>query len=145
MLVEIEKTHDDVPTPAYATSASAGFDLTNQGDTIELVAGQVAVIPTGIKVKLPVGTVGMLTPRSGKSISGFSVNNSPGIIDQDYRNEIKVIAIHNGIGTVKVERGERIAQLVIVPYIQAQLQEVEELSADEANDRTGGLGSTGKF
>ncbi len=145
MKLEIEKTHDQVPTPAYATSASAGLDLTYQGEAILMRPGQIEILPTGLKIKLPVGTFGMLTPRSGKSISGFSVNNSPGIIDQDYRNEIKVIAINNGNVSVQVDKGERIAQLLVVPYLTPHLELVEALSPDEDNNRTGGLGSTGKF
>lgn len=143
---EIILTNSDVPLPGYKTKGSAGFDLTNQsGEEIFLGSGCVTIIPTGIKIKLPEGYVGMLTPRSGKSISGFSVNNAPGIIDDDYRDEIKVIAINNGIDPVRISKGERIAQLVVVEYTQLFFNKVAEFSPDDFNDRTGGLGSTGSY
>jgi dUTP pyrophosphatase len=147
-VMEFIKSSADIPSPEYKTSESAGLDLINaSGEQIVLVHGEVRIIPTGLFVKLPPNTMAMVTPRSGKSISGFSVNNSPGIIDSDYRQEIKVIAIHNGGGDwCVIEPGERIAQLVVMPYIKVIPLSVEEFSTDNfTNTRTGGLGSSGKF
>ncbi len=146
--MEVEKTSINVPTPEYKTTNSAGVDLINNiGSDIDLYPGRIKLIPTGIKIKLPKGTFGMITPRSGKSITGFSVNNSPGIIDSDYRNEIMIIAINNSNEIIHILKDERIAQLVVMPYIQAHIIAVEKLSADDFNNERGlgGLGSTGKL
>jgi dUTP pyrophosphatase len=146
MILEIQKLSSQVPSPKYATSNSAAFDLVNaSGFLIAIHPGEIKVIPTGIAVKLPPQTAGLVTPRSGKSISGFSVNNSPGIVDSDYRDEVKVIAVNTGNNIVYIDPLERIAQFMVVPYIKYELQEVEQLSEDDfVNDRKGGLGHTGK-
>lgn len=146
MKVEIETTCPGVPVPSYATAGSAGFDITNQrGDDIIMQPGEVQVITTGLKIKLPPGTAAFLLPRSGKTLSGYSVNNSPGLIDLDFRKEVRIIAINNGNDPITIEKGERIAQLMIVPFIRGDLEVVDQLSPDDFNDRIGGLGSTGKF
>lgn len=130
--------------PQYKTAGAAGFDIVNaSGEDLTLSPGEVKVIPSGIKVKVPMGYVGMLTPRSGKSITGFSVNNAPGIIDDDYRDEIATIAINNSNNPITISHLERIAQLVVVPYVHLALLEVGEFTPDEFNDRNGGMGSTG--
>jgi len=146
MILEIQKLSPQVPSPKYATSNSAAFDLVNaSGFMIAIHPREIKVIPTGIAVKLPQQTAGLVTPRSGKSISGFSVNNSPGIIDSDYRDEVKVIAVNTGNNIVYIDPLERIAQFMVVPYIKCELKEVENISEDDfENERKGGLGSTGK-
>lgn len=141
---EIVILRPGVAVPEYKTEGSAGFDLINaSGQDITLLPEQIVVVPTGLKIKFPEGLMGLVTPRSGKSISGFSVNNSPGIIDDDFRDEMGVIAINNGRELVTLKAGERIAQFVCVPYIHLNLEVVDELSPDEFNNREGGMGSTG--
>jgi dUTP pyrophosphatase len=104
-----------------------------------------ALIPTGIYLKLPTGTVGLLTPRSGKAFKsvGFSVANAPGIIDEDFPDEMKVIACNYGNEAIQIDEDERMAQLVVVPYIRCEFEVVDKLSHGEDNERKGGFGHTG--
>lgn len=145
MKLEIEKLNENVPTPKYATSGSAAFDLTNQsGKTIQIHPGETVIIPTGIKVKLPSGTAGFISSRSGKSLQGFRVANAPGIVDEDYRNEVGVIAANDKDGIVTVEPGERIAQFTVLPVIRCDIAVVESIDIEENNERgLGGFGSSG--
>ena len=145
MRLEVERLSENVPTPRYATSGSAAFDLTNQsGSDIVLQPGDTLVIPTGLKVKLPENTVGFVSSRSGISLDGFRVANAPGIIDEDYRNEVGVIATNGGRGPICLEAGDRIAQFTVVPVIRCDIQLVASVDVEEGNERgMGGFGSTG--
>ena len=129
--------------PSYATVSSAGMDLkavlTSQ---VTLKPLERKVVGTGIKIALPEGYEAQVRPRSGLAAKkGITVLNSPGTIDADYRGEIKVILINLGQETFKVEKGLRIAQMVVCPVVQAQLKEVDDLSETERGK--GGFGSTG--
>lgn len=133
----------DLPLPAYATADSAGMDLyAAEADTIALAPGKRALIATGIALQLPSGFEAQVRPRSGLAAKqGITVLNSPGTIDADYRGEVKVILINLGEATARIERGDRIAQLVVAPVTRATWNEVTDL---EDTDRgVGGFGSTG--
>ena len=133
----------DLPLPAYATEGSAGCDLLAAVDeTILLEPGQRALVPSGIAIALPAGYEAQVRPRSGLAVRhGLTVLNAPGTIDSDYRGEIKALMINLGQESFAVERGSRIAQLVIAPVTQLVWQERASLS--ESTRGTGGFGSTG--
>lgn len=133
----------DLPTPNYATSQSAGVDLPAAIDTPILLAPQHRIaVPTGFAIELPEGFEAQIRPRSGLALkNGITVLNTPGTIDADYRGEIKVILINLGQESFVIERGMRIAQMIIAPVVQAQFTAVETLSETERG--AGGFGSTG--
>jgi dUTP pyrophosphatase len=135
----------DLPLPAYQSELAAGIDLIAAvpADTPVIIApGQRAAIPTGIAVALPPGVEGQIRPRSGLAVRhGITVLNSPGTVDADYRGEVQVILVNLGAESFAVERGTRIAQLVLAPTLQAIICEVANL--DETSRGVGGFGSTG--
>ena len=128
--------------PAYMTEGSAGMDLLADIDgELMLVPMARALIPTGIAIALPPGFEAQIRPRSGLALKhGFTMVNSPGTIDSDYRGEIQVIAINLGSEPVVVKRGERIAQMVVQRVIQAEWREVTQLPDSER--QAGGFGHT---
>ena len=128
--------------PAYMTAGSAGMDLLADIDGELMLAPMArALIPTGIAIALPPGLEAQIRPRSGLALKhGFTMVNSPGTIDSDYRGEIQVIAINLGSEPVVVKRGERIAQMVVQRVIQAEWREVTELPDSER--QAGGFGHT---
>jgi dUTP pyrophosphatase len=132
-----------LPLPSYATPDSAGLDLRSASqEPIVLSPGQRELVPTGLIVEIPRGYEGQVRPRSGLALkNGISLVNTPGTIDSDYRGELKVILINLGEDLFMVNYGDRIAQLVIAPVIQAQIVEVDELS--DSDRGSGGFGSTG--
>jgi dUTP pyrophosphatase len=134
---------NDLPLPTYATPDAAGFDLRSASqEPIVLTPGQRGLVPTGLVLEIPRGYEGQVRPRSGLALkNGISLVNTPGTIDSDYRGEVKVIMINLGEDHFMVNYGDRIAQLVIAPVIQAQIQEAGELSDTERG--VGGFGSTG--
>lgn len=129
--------------PHYATAQSAGMDLCAAvEEALTLEPGQRTLIPTGISIALPDGFEAQIRPRSGLAIkNGVTVLNSPGTIDADYRGEIKIILANLGTEPFVVERGMRVAQMVIAAYQQAAWVEVEDLEKTERG--AGGFGSTG--
>lgn len=129
--------------PAYQTSGSSGMDLRAAiEESIPIGSGEGAVIPTGLKMEIPIGYEGQVRTRSGLAAShGLTVLNSPGTIDADYRGEVKVILMNLGDETVNIDRGDRIAQLVIAPVTRVMIAEVDEV--DETSRGEGGFGSTG--
>lgn len=133
----------DLPLPAPATAQSAGVDLlaaVNQ--PLDLAPLSRALVPAGVAIALPVGYEAQVRPRSGLAARfGVTVLNSPGTIDADYRGEICVILINLGEATFRIERGMRIAQLVVAPVIAIRWDEQATLSTSVRND--GGFGSTG--
>ena len=135
-----------LPLPAYQSADAAGLDLMAAVPTnapVTIVPGARAQIPTGIAIALPPGTEGQVRPRSGLAARhGISVLNTPGTVDADYRGEIQVILVNFGRESFVVERGQRIAQLVIAPIFHAQLLEQQKLSKTKRG--TTGFGSTGK-
>ncbi|CUS56492.1 MULTISPECIES: dUTP diphosphatase [unclassified Hyphomonas] len=132
--------------PAYETIGSAGMDVraaVSQEDPILLQAGERAMIPTGLSVAIPQGYEIQVRPRSGLAAKhGLTCLNTPGTIDSDYRGEIKVILINLGQDAFTIQRGERIAQLVLAPVTQLAWIEVDAL--DETDRGAGGFGSTGR-
>ena len=127
--------------PEYQTAGSSGMDLRSTCP-IELAPMERRLVPTGVRIELPEGYEGQVRPRSGLALKkGVTILNAPGTIDSDYRGEIGVILINLSDKAVKLEKGERIAQLVIVPVSQAVLIGVETL--DETARGGGGFGSTG--
>jgi deoxyuridine 5'-triphosphate nucleotidohydrolase len=133
----------DLPLPAHATALSAGVDLLAAlAEPHDLGSGARIVVPTGIAVSLPDGFEGQVRPRSGLAARhGVTVLNSPGTIDADYRGEISVILVNLGDAVFRVERGMRIAQLVVAPVRRIAWEETETLSA--TTRAAGGFGSTG--
>ena len=134
---------NDLPAPARATSGSSGLDLRACiTQPVTLAPGQQAAIPTGFAVALPEGFEAQVRPRSGLALEkGLTMLNSPGTIDADYRGEIKLIAINLGQEPLVIQRGDRIAQMVVQPVAPAETLEVDELPA---TGRAGsGFGSSG--
>lgn len=129
--------------PTYATDKSAGMDLSAAlEEAIELDAGERALVPTGLAIALPDGFEAQIRPRSGLALKhGVTVLNSPGTIDADYRGEIKVILINHGKEPFVIERGMRIAQMVVERYETVAWDVVDDLEASERGE--GGFGSTG--
>ncbi|CTQ69381.1 dUTP diphosphatase [Roseibium alexandrii] len=134
----------DLPLPAYQSDLAAGLDLLAAvDDGLTLQPGSRALVPTGLAMALPAGYEAQVRPRSGLAAKhGVTVLNTPGTIDADYRGEVKVILINLGDTAFEISRGDRIAQMVIAPVLQAEIEEVEILS--ETSRGTGGFGSTGQ-
>ncbi|HEY8191948.1 MAG TPA: dUTP diphosphatase, partial [Alphaproteobacteria bacterium] len=133
----------DMPLPSYATEHSAGMDLTAAVDApVAIAPGHRALVPTGLAIALPPGYEAQIRPRSGLAAkNGVTVLNTPGTIDADYRGEIKVILINHGQEPFVIERGMRIAQMVVARHTQVRWNAVESL--DETQRGAGGFGSTG--
>ena len=140
MKIEIYRETDN-PMPEYQNKGDAGLDIrSNEDITIRSFGWE--TIGTGLYIIIPFGYEGQMRSRSGLAAKkGIQVLNSPGTIDSGYRDELKVILINHGLWGYKVNKGDRIAQLVISPMTQAKLEEVYELNKDD--NRGGGLGSTG--
>lgn len=136
----------DLPLPVYETEASAGMDLRAalpDGEALTLKPGDVALVPTGFAMALPVGYEAQVRPRSGLAAKhAVTVLNTPGTIDADYRGEVKVILTNFGSEPFVIERGMRIAQMVIAPVTMAEWRVMDDL--DETRRGAGGFGSTGK-
>jgi len=132
--------------PAYQSAHAAGLDLVAavpDNAPLMLAPGKHAMVPTGLAIALPEGFEAQVRPRSGLAAKhGITVLNSPGTIDADYRGEILVILINHGTEPFAIRRGERIAQMVIAPVVQAELVPVVALS--ETGRGAGGFGSTGR-
>jgi len=144
MQVKIKRIHGNKnPIPKYQTEGSAGFDLTACIDNNRIIcAGDTEIIPTGFIFEIPNGYEMQIRPRSGLAAKfGITVLNSPGTIDSDYRGEVKVILTNLSNCYFEIKNGDRIAQGVICPVIQAELIEVDELTKTEREQ--GGFGSTG--
>jgi dUTP pyrophosphatase len=141
MKIPLLKLDPDLPTPRRAHDDDAGLDLHARHNTT-LAPGAWASVATGVAVAIPEGHVGLVAPRSGLALRhGIGVVNAPGVVDAGYRGEIRAILINHGPVPVTVVRGERIAQLVVVPFATVDLEEVAELPPSIRGD--GGFGSTG--
>ena len=144
MKVNIKKLDDRATIPTYATPCSAGADLYSMsGEDITIPPHGTVMVHTGLAVEIPEGYCGLIFARSGlASKRGVAPANKVGVVDSDYRGEW-MVALHNHTDApVTVEGGERVAQMVIVPYIQADFELADELSDTERG--AGGFGSTGK-
>ena len=136
----------DLELPSYASEGAAGLDLRAAipvNEELELGAGDRALVPTGLAIALPAGHEGQVRPRSGLAARhGLTVLNAPGTVDEDYRGEVKVLLVNLGRGPVRIRRGDRIAQLVVAPVTQVQVEETDTL--DDSARGSGGFGSTGR-
>ena len=137
---------EGLPLPAYQSAHAAGLDLlaaVAEAEPLTLAPGRHAMVPTGLAIALPEGFEAQVRPRSGLAARhGVTVLNSPGTIDADYRGEIRVILINHSAESFVIRRGERIAQMVIAPVVQAKLIPAEVLSSTDRG--SGGFGSTGR-
>lgn len=133
----------DLPAPEVATAASAGADLRAAvTESVILKPGQFQAITTGLRMKIPVGYEGQVRPRSGLAARhGITCLNSPGTIDADYRGVVQVLLINHGAEPFTINRGDRIAQLIIAPVTQGRFVQVEML--DDTARGEGGFGHTG--
>jgi dUTP pyrophosphatase len=136
---------EGLPLPAYETPHAAGMDLraaVQEDAPLTLHPGDRRAVPTGLCVAIPAGFEGQVRPRSGLALRhGVTCLNAPGTVDADYRGEVQVILINLGADDFVVRRGERIAQLLIAPVVQAAWREVDALEATQRGE--GGFGSTG--
>ncbi len=141
--IKILPHFEGLSLPEYMTDGASGFDLLAAcEEAVALSPGRRALIPTGISISLPRGTEAQVRPRSGLAIKhGITLLNSPGTIDWDYRGEIKVILINHGEDAFVIERGMRIAQLVVAQVVKAKLVVADNLDATHRG--AGGFGHTG--
>lgn len=140
--VRIKRLDDTVELPSYAYTGDAGLDL-RANESVDIHPYERVLISTGLAIALPDGYAGFVQPRSGMALKqGLSIANTPGLIDAHYRGELKIIAVNlDAHNTIHIERGERIAQLVIQEVPVVTLVEVDEL--DETDRGAGGFGSSG--
>lgn len=141
--IEVLAHGEGLELPAYATPGAAGLDLRAAVDApLVIEPGARALVPTGLKVGIPEGYEGQVRARSGLALRhGLGLPNAPGTIDSDYRGELGVIMANWGAEPFTIERGMRIAQLVIAPVVQARIERVDSLS--ETARQEGGFGHTG--
>ena len=141
--VKIKKLNEKAVIPTYGSPYSAGADLYSAMDEITIAPGETVLVKTGIALELPVGYAGLIYARSGlASKRGLAPANKVGVVDCDYRGEV-MVALHNHSNIPQtVAAGERIAQLVVAPYIVAEFEETDELSETVRGE--GGFGSTGR-
>jgi dUTP pyrophosphatase len=141
MELKVKKIVKSAKLPQYAHPGDAGLDLFSIEER-EILPGETALIHTGIKIELPQNTEAQIRPRSGLALkNSITVLNTPGTIDEGYRGEIGVILINHGKVPFKVEKGMKIAQMVIKPVLRVNVIEVDELSDTQRNEN--GFGSTG--
>ena len=142
--LQIKKLRSDASLPRYMTAHAAGMDLCAALDSpVRITPGERLPVTTGLAMSIPDGFEGQLRPRSGLAREhGITLANSPATIDSDYRGEVVIVLSNLGNVAVTIDHGQRIAQLVIAPVLQAEVQEVQELSGTDRG--TGGFGSTGR-
>jgi len=138
--LKVKKVHKDAKLPAYGHRGDAGLDLFSVSDFV-LATGQVLPVPTGIKVAIPEGHVGLIWDKSGVSLRG--VHRLAGVIDSGYRGEVKVVLVNLSGQPLSLEKGMKIAQLIIQPVNTVRVIEVEDLGDTSRGE--GGFGSTGKY
>ncbi|MCP4643358.1 MAG: dUTP diphosphatase [bacterium] len=134
---------EDIPLPAYETEHAAGMDIrASVTEPLTLAPGERALVPTGLRIALPEGYEAQIRPRSGLAIKhGISLLNSPGTIDADYRGEIRIIMANLGQEPFTIDRGDRIAQMIVAPVTRVQWRVADSL--DETDRGEGGFGHTG--
>ncbi len=143
-IARLSESTRDIPLPSYATEGSAGMDIRAAVDDEMIVGpGATVLIPTGFAIAVPPGYEAQVRPRSGLAIKHqIGVLNSPGTIDSDYRGEVRIIISNFGDAPFPVRRGDRIAQMVIAPYVRAEWE--ERGSLDATGRGAGGFGHTGR-
>jgi dUTP pyrophosphatase len=142
--VRVSLLEHAVAPPSYQTEHAAGMDLIAAvPDSIQIPAGGIAAVPTGIRIEIPPGYEGQVRPRSGLAARhGIGIPNAPGTIDADYRGEVQVLLVNLGGAPYTVHRGDRIAQLVLAPVVRAEIEVASELT--ETARGVGGFGHTGR-
>ena len=141
MQIPLERLDPGLPVPGHAHPGDAGADL-HAAASVHLAPGGRAAVATGVAVAIPAGHAGLVVPRSGLARRhGIGVVNAPGLIDSGYRGEIVVLLVNHGAEPVDIARGDRIAQLVVIPVAVQEFVEVDELPASARGE--GGFGSTG--
>ena len=141
MKLLVKRLADSATLPAYAHAGDAGLDLYS-AVSASIEPGESKLVGTGISIELPPNTEAQVRPRSGLALKhGITVLNTPGTIDHGYRGEVGVILINHGRARFDVERGMKIAQMVIAPFLSVEVEEAEALSATARGQ--GGFGSTG--
>ena len=143
MIVKVKKLAENAVLPTYGSPQAAGADLYAlvEGD-VTIAAGETFLVPTGLSVEIPEGYVGLIYARSGLATKkGLAPANKVGVIDSDYRGEVKVALFNQSGKPQTITQGERIAQLVIAPFLSVTYEEAEELSSTDRG--AGGFGSTG--
>lgn len=139
--VQFFRIDKSLEAPRRAHPTDGAVDLRTSED-LSLAPGEQRAVPTGISIMVPVGYAGWVVPRSGLAAKhGISIVNAPGLVDSDYRGEVKVLLINLGKETVHLSRGERIAQMAIAPVLLAQWEETDTL--DDTERGAGGFGSSG--
>jgi dUTP pyrophosphatase len=144
--LRVYKMRADAVVPRYKTSGAAGMDLAAcLGTPLTLAPGTTARVPTGLQIALPAGHEGQVRPRSGLAARhGVTVLNAPGTIDEDYRGEVQVLLVNHGDEAFTIQSGDRIAQLIVAPVTQVEIDSVEHEAALGGTERgEGGFGSTG--
>ncbi len=141
---EVLRIVADGQVPMYGTEGAAGFDLyCNNSEPIVAKPGEMVKVPTGLKMEIPEGYFGAVYPRSSAGIKlRISLANTTGIIDSDYRGEIKIFVVNEGDEDLIISKGDRLVQMVIQPYLQVNIQVVDQL--DDTQRGSDGIGSTGR-
>lgn len=140
LILKVKKLADDAVLPQYAHAGDAGLDLFSN-EHAEIGPGQSRLVKTGISIELPENSEAQIRPRSGLALKHqITVLNAPGTIDGGYRGEVGVILINHGRGTFVVEKGMKVAQMIVTPVIDVEIEEVDDLSDTQRG--TGGFGST---
>ncbi len=138
-VLKVKRLRPDAYLPSRKREGDAGLDLYAAED-VELLPGEWTAVPTGVAVEIPRGYVGLIKDRSGLALH-HALHCLAGVVDENYRGEVKVVLINLGKQPLKLERGTRIAQLLVVPYLKTRIEEVEELSETERGEK--GFGSSG--
>lgn len=140
MELKVKRLHEEAKLPVYQHKGDAGFDLFSAVDCV-LEAGEVKAIPTGIKVAIPDGYAGLIWDKSGLSLQG--IHKLAGVVDSGYRGEVRVVMVNSGKEPFAIEKGMKIAQMIIQPIIEVEVVEVEELDETTRGDK--GFGSSGLY
>lgn len=141
MRIPLLRLDPELPFPGHARPGDAGVDLPAR-EAVVLAPGERRLVPTGLAVAIPDGYVGLVAPRSGLALrSGISIVNAPGVVDSGYRGELAIILVNLGSETVSIQRGDRIAQLVVVPVAAVEFVVVDALETTDRGES--GFGSTG--
>ena len=142
--MDVQLLHPHAQPPARTRAGDAGYDL-RCVEAFSLEPRERALIPTGVAIALPEGVAGLVVPRSGLAARhGLSVVNGPGLIDPNYRGEIRVVLVNLGAEPYEGQPGDRVAQLLLVPFVAPETRVVDELPESADGRGTGGFGSSGR-
>jgi dUTP pyrophosphatase len=142
--LQVQLLHPDARAPERTRPGDAGYDLRCVQD-FALDPGERKLVPTGVAIALPAGIAGLVVPRSGLAVKhGVSVVNGPGLVDPNYRGELRVVLVNLGAERYEARAGDRIAQLLLVPFVAPELQVVDELPGAGDDRGANGFGSSGR-